>query len=256
LYNLILYVDSKGRWLDVIDFLIEKQSSILQRNLYGRDALYLAFKTNSIDVIELLMSKNIDVKTPYLQESTVSGDIESQFIGTTYLHLAASCNSIFGVKKMMEAGLAVTAKTNFDQNPLHVAAKCNYHTCLEYMICNYTGDDRVTVLNEQDGDGLTVLHYAVLNLNVEMVKMLMSYKVCCNLKDREGKTPFDYVQEDQSDEAQEIAKLLIYSIKKLAFASFLKTQAALQPVNYRIEGIALIHNDLGSSVDDNQDVKK
>ena len=48
-------------------------------------------------------------------------------------------------------------------------------------------------LNVQDNDGLTVLHYAVMNDdNLELIKLLLSYSPNRCLKDKRGLTPSSY----------------------------------------------------------------
>lgn len=99
---------------------------------------------------------------------------ETDDIGWTPLHHAIyrdHADKIEVVKVLIKAGANVNATTNFGSTVLHFACESTSNLeCAKLFI--QLGVD----INLSDNDG-TPLHYAIINNNVEMIKLLLSHKV-------------------------------------------------------------------------------
>lgn len=82
-------------------------------------------------------------------------------------------------------------------NLLHCAADLGHLDIVRYLI-NSLAMSPFDV-NVRDGEGQTVLHYAVSCSHLDTVKFLVSVGGELTLKDEEGMTPLDLVDEGDCD---------------------------------------------------------
>ena len=157
----------------VVQYLVNKGADVNYVNR-GRSPLISACHSRNLNLIEYLVELGADVG-------------KTDQIKNTPLHIACFYNCLSIVKFLIEKAPAnIEAKNESGQMPLHVACSHNQYQIVKYLISISKID-----INARDNDGMTALHIAALNHNTEIVLALISAKANKNIKDNQGKTPFD-----------------------------------------------------------------
>lgn len=123
---------------------------------------------------------------------------------TTYnygglLHVCIQRNEKEFFDKFLELGVNVRSLDITRQNPLHVAADYNRP---EFVTSLLSRDDAHTFINAQDIDKKTPLHLAVAKNYATCVKLLLDHPaINLNLKDKQGRTPQQLINPNQTDPA-------------------------------------------------------
>lgn len=137
----------------------------------------------------------------------------------TVLHNACGSmtpKTVFGSREFVSGGMghiglvkelvnyvSHTEKDKFGRTPLFMAAatRGNGHI-VEFLI------SKGAHIDELDNDGLTPLHYAVVNRCVDTVKVLLECGANTGIKDIRGRTPLHTVMKDINKERNEFTKCL------------------------------------------------
>jgi len=100
---------------------LEKEGIDVNTKIYfGMTPLHYAAAWNSLDVVQYLLSQNVDVN------ATANVGFYNDENGWTPLHAAISNNSVEVVKCLILHGANVSAEVDYYWTPLHVAAYRNY----------------------------------------------------------------------------------------------------------------------------------
>ncbi|WP_341823711.1 ankyrin repeat domain-containing protein [Wolbachia endosymbiont (group A) of Agelastica alni] len=163
------------------------------------------------DLFSLLLEKSGDV------------NVKEGYYNYTPLHCAVYYNRHEMVKFLIEQGANIEARTMYSDTPLHIAARycgldmvkllvekgCNTSAINNHkqMPSEITGDRKVKqFLNENKG--LSPLHYAAKEGNLDLFKVLLNKGDNINAKDKYGWTPLHYAVEHNRFD---VMKLLIDS---------------------------------------------
>jgi serine/threonine-protein phosphatase 6 regulatory ankyrin repeat subunit B len=161
-----------------------EQSYILEQN--GMTPLIIAVSDdNENNVIELLK---------------FGADINKQGAeGYTPLHIATNLDIFQMVKLLIERGASASILNNNHSNILMTACYLRLTAILDYLI-SVIGVDRLEIdINIQNKHGYTVLMYAMLNISVKNIKLLLKNNPDLNLQNQEGDTILTLVLKKTSD---------------------------------------------------------
>eukprot|EP01089_Gocevia_fonbrunei_P000758 TRINITY_DN10742_c0_g1_i1.p1 TRINITY_DN10742_c0_g1~~TRINITY_DN10742_c0_g1_i1.p1 ORF type:complete len:160 (-),score=33.40 TRINITY_DN10742_c0_g1_i1:125-604(-) len=115
---------------------------------------------------------------------------ETDTSGFTALHYAARSGYLEACKYLVLNGANVNSKTQETKvTPLHRAAYCARDDICKFLI------SKGSKISEQDSDGLTPLHKAVIEHNKSTVQLLISLGADNTIKDAKNKIPSDYTED-------------------------------------------------------------
>ncbi|GAM18055.1 hypothetical protein SAMD00019534_012300 [Acytostelium subglobosum LB1] len=103
------------------------------------------------------------------------------------LHYAARHNDTKCLGLLLDSGARVNVITDGGATPLHRAAFCGGINNCKLLL---ERDGRV--LDQQDADGMTALHKAYSQNNLDVIEYLIQRGADTNIKDRRGKIPSEY----------------------------------------------------------------
>ena len=184
-------------WADVGEFLLNSGLNSTRLNSYMKTVLNLAIHSKFCDMLRLLEESHLDMHKLHFPQRVPS------------LAYAAGENFIFGVNMFLRLGMPLKDTDFQGRNAFHYAADANSFACLKMLVSSYAGPDKVSILNLPDiCMKNTPLHYAVIDLNVECVEILLSHGASHSPVNARGLTPMHYVQGRSDKKAQEIKNIL------------------------------------------------
>jgi E3 ubiquitin-protein ligase mind-bomb len=197
--------------IDLFRTILEKSTNVNAQAQNGHTALRLALrKENETAVKELLKHKDVDVNLKNNKNQTAlhfaaewkdmpidlfrivlekSADFNAQDEdGRTALHVAIHCESKTAVKELLKhMDVDVKDKDNF--TPLYLASGWNNIPIDLFRIIL----EKTSNINAQDEEGLSALHWAILNKSETAVKELLKHKdVDVNVKDNDNNTALHF----------------------------------------------------------------
>lgn len=107
------------------------------------------------------------------------GDNPDIFLSLIKSNINVNECEIFHIQKSLEG-----------HSPLTLAAKLDLNNIVKALVENYSNLNYQIPLN-----GNTALHFAVLNRNLEIVKILINSKANLDIKNKENKTPYNLALE-------------------------------------------------------------
>jgi len=131
---------------------------------------------------------NAFVKTLLLKG--VSPQTKGLTRGVTGLHCGAGTGRIDVVQTLLQFSASAAAPDNMGLTPIHYAAGTESDEVLTALI-ESLGDDKPTVINMQDEDACTALHYAAFSGRKASVEVLLAAGADKALTDSAGKTAKD-----------------------------------------------------------------
>jgi serine/threonine protein kinase/ankyrin repeat protein len=197
---------------EIFKLLIQNGADINIKDNKGRTTLDYAILRNNEEIAKILIEKGADVNAKDNEGGTIlrsalynrrsifklliekGADINAKDNkGRTILHSALMSHGSTEdtIKLLIEKGADVNAKDNEGRTTLDYVVMYNQKT--DYTISNFKlliekGAD----INAKDSEGRSLLHNAVLNNNIQIVKLLIKSKVNIDIKDRHGLTPLYY----------------------------------------------------------------
>jgi hypothetical protein len=144
--------------------------SVSQKDEYGRTPLNQAVCKGDKDIVELLLTYNVDIN---------AGDNS----GRTALHWAADTGQVEVMKLLLAKKASVDAKSNAGWTPLHEAAYMGKTEAAALLLANQAE------VNAKANNGQTSLHLAALHGYTEMVALLIANKAEINVQDDKKQTP-------------------------------------------------------------------
>lgn len=187
--------EEKNSMITIIDLICaDKLDPNIQGKKDGNTLLHWAVKENSLNIMELLL---IDKHTnPNIKNNA----------GDTPLGIAVALGKVPATQLLLQYKANTSIITQSLINPgdsyafLHVAMKGYYDRIKRddyFQIISLLLSQESINIDQQDGDGKTPLHYAVLLCENQVVELLLksSHTINTALKDNSGKTAFDYATE-------------------------------------------------------------
>lgn len=169
--------------LDVAKFLIQSGAPI-EAPGYGMHRFHRAAMMGDFEGCELLINLGVDVRTlsdggrNVLHAAVWRGDSEDP---ETEENLKA------GIRSLVEWGALVNSRDINRNAPLHIAVLGDWSSPTAVQALIDSGAD-VDVRNE---DGLTPLHLAAGELDLECARLLLNANADRTIRDTDGRTPFD-----------------------------------------------------------------
>jgi ankyrin repeat protein len=227
--NTALHYAIKKEYKAAVEELLKRNDvKVNLKNKKDQTALHLAVQWVDIpnDLFRLILRKSADVKVESGEVKLVNAQDAA---GETALHLAISSKSKTATKQLLEhTDVDMTLKNNKNQTALHLAAQWVdipndfFRLSLRKSADVKVESDGVNLVNAQNKDGDTALHYAITVKSETAIKELLKHKdVKVTLKDNnmrtalhlaaEWKTPIDLFKkilkkpaddEVQSDQVQ------------------------------------------------------
>ena len=136
-----------------------KSRNELLKDGYLTKDLTIAAKNGDLNSIKVALNSGVAINAP------------DYSIGMTMLHHAASKGQLSVVKFLVEQGANINAQDNDKSTPFHFAAYQPGNTETLKFLLSQSGYD----LNLVDKEGLTVLGYAKLSQDQEMVEILKKH---------------------------------------------------------------------------------
>ena len=196
----------------------------------GYSPLHRAIENNNLDIVKALLSyRNIDKEIKLPNDTTTSdgwylgGDtplLYASYIGNPQIvsalldadcnirarddidgamaiHIAAANgnNEIINLLLNKDKTLINEVDNNGEDTPLHWAIMKNFDSTVELLLSQGANP------NQKNSSAQTPLHYAAMYKNMNAVNLLVEkYNVDKNLKDNEGKTAYDWANENNYNE--------------------------------------------------------
>lgn len=171
--------------VEVVKAIVAKGESVDCRTKDGLTPLHLAVKFGQHEVVETLLGlgANLQLKTGKLGETPLhiatmvkdgercvdlliksGADVDAMEIKQeTPMHFAARFNNLKAVQLLLEDGAKVDSQNIDGENVLHVCVRESnltiIETMLDHIIKNRTADEARLLVNQQNKDGESSLHY-------------------------------------------------------------------------------------------------
>ena len=174
----------------LIDALLQKGAIINAANIKGTTPLMQAIAMGSKEIVRFLLDRGANISA-----------IDAS--GNSALHYAfKSRPDLAMITILLDAGASVTAVNQAGRTPLHLTAKKG-----NYQIFILLTTGKAFDINLKDGDGNTVLHYAIPNEN--LVRYLIDRRAAPDITNGEQKTAFHLAVE--TPKKSEILRALMAS---------------------------------------------
>lgn len=141
--------------------------------------LQLAVQHGHEDLIEFLLTQGADLEA-------------EDFNGRTALHYAAVEKNLGVLDILLKKGANICATDHNDAYPLHHAVGAGIQDNA-FVLCE-AGNSKYR--DAQDNFGYTPLHYAVVNDDIEMVKLLLNWDLNTYMVDNDGMFARDHALND------------------------------------------------------------
>ncbi|XP_027065186.1 uncharacterized protein [Coffea arabica] len=157
-------------------------------------SLHLASARGQLRIVEALVS--VDPERCF----------DSDQDGRNPLHIAAIKGKIEVFEVLVDARpFAAREKTKRGETILHLCVKYHQLEALKKLVEAVDDDE---FLNQTDGDGLTILHLAVIGKQIEIINYLLTTRIELNARNAKGQTALNMVPQNPKDRQKEIEKSL------------------------------------------------
>lgn len=195
-YETLLHIAAEHGNINIIKFLLDKNSNINASNSQYLTPLMIAVKFKNINTIKFLLSN--DAKT--------NSDTKPR---ETALHIAISGGDSDIIKLLLDHNADCTiARSTDGKTPLHIAAELGQVDTCKLLI------ERGADVNIQDKKGNTPLHYSAKNTNNKVAIYLLQFKANPYIENRRGKKPSDRSRKSTSSIFNTLNELDKYINKK------------------------------------------
>uniref|UniRef100_A0A8K9XA88 Inversin n=1 Tax=Oncorhynchus mykiss TaxID=8022 RepID=A0A8K9XA88_ONCMY len=186
--------------LDCAETLLKAGASVKKTDHSQRTALHLAAQKGNVRFLKLLLSRRADWLQKDLEEVTPlhlatrhsspkplalllkhigPGEVDTQDKNKqTALHWSAFYNRPEHVRLLIKHDSNIGIPDSEGKIPLHWAAHSQEHTAIHTVRCILEAAPTESLLNWQDYEGRTPLHFAVADGNEAVVEVLTSYEGC------------------------------------------------------------------------------
>ncbi|CAL4144116.1 unnamed protein product, partial [Meganyctiphanes norvegica] len=176
--NLICIAAIEGH-ADVIKLLQSYGANLKHSSKAGLNALHFAAYRCHLQVLNVLVDLDVDVKAPTEDEH-----------GLTALHIAAEQGHQIFVEQLIEKGVQPNTRDSafVASTPVMLAARKNKVKCMEMLI------DKGADASLIDSYGMGAAHYAAKEGSYEALKFLVIAGINVHKQDGEGYTPQDWAE--------------------------------------------------------------
>lgn len=175
---------------EMINYLIDKNFDINERDEHGMTMLHIAVKNNDLDYVKFVMGKGGDISIVNNNKETpkdlakVGTDMQ-KFLDYIQFCLDIKNKNITALKKNSNKNVYANEKGLNGDTPLHVAIKSGSPAA----IVNFLLKDCHCDINLKNNDGDTALHLAAKTSSANIVQTLLNVKdVNVYVRDKKGKT--------------------------------------------------------------------
>ncbi|XP_043116979.1 inversin isoform X2 [Puntigrus tetrazona] len=185
--------------LDCAEVLLKAGAAVNNTDHSQRTALHLAAQKGNVRFMKLLLSRHADWRLKDLEEMTplhlatrhssskplslllkhmAPGEVDTQDRNKTALHWSAFYNHPEHVKLLIKHDSNIGIPDSEGKIPLHWAAHNKHPNATRTVRCILEAAPTESLLNWQDYEGRTPLHFAVADGNEAVVEVLTSYEGC------------------------------------------------------------------------------
>ncbi|CAG5108750.1 Similar to ANK3: Ankyrin-3 (Homo sapiens) [Cotesia congregata] len=170
-----LHLAASNGYEGIVKTLLDRGADINALNSQGRTPFDLAADSEHFSIVELiLLQENVDLSS-------------SKWLNYPLLHSAAK-SSVIIVQNLLDKGLEVDFVKD-GLTPLHRAA---FSSCLPVVKCLVEHKAAVNAVSSAKSYlGFTVLHFAAMKLNAEVVEFLLEKGSSINTTNKDGATPLN-----------------------------------------------------------------
>ncbi len=180
----LFYAVEQGN-IDEVKELVKNGANIYTREASGKKPIHIAAKKGYKNIVEFFLNEGISIN-------------DTNQSGWTSLHYAAFSGELEVAKLLVAKGANVRAENAYGQKPIdltHYGKDDGYKGVMELLLDK--GEGKV---NDTDEDGCTLLRYAVIIGNLEVIKFLIDKGANIHAKDNKGRTPLDLAREGGNTE--------------------------------------------------------
>ena len=167
----LLHYTVKFNSLEFARLLLMHNANPDLKNANGDTPLMIACKMGKENFIKLLIKFN-------------SNTNEKNNFGETALHMALLNGNIEIIKLLVNEKTNLALLTDSNRSLAHYAVKSGKISVLKYII-----ERTNSSINEIDGLGNTLLHYACQINNFDIVEFLVNMGACVHIRNKQGETP-------------------------------------------------------------------
>ncbi|KAJ3161457.1 hypothetical protein HDU86_007239 [Geranomyces michiganensis] len=178
-----LHWAASGKHLEITRALLAAGADATKADDGGMTALHIASSTGSHELLGLLLAA---------APAAIDNKTES---GQTALHYAASKNYADVVDALLNAGADPASRDQYGQTPMHRASARGW-----VRIAARLKQDPRAKVNVRDALGNTPLHVAAEDVQIDVIKYLLSAGADASTRNKEGLTPAD-VSSDKAVQA-------------------------------------------------------
>ncbi len=209
-----LHKACRNNYYEVADLFLKLGIDINAKNKYGDTPLHIAVQYKCTEVVEKLIVEGADVNA--LNNNMVAP-----------IHLAASIGDETILNMLLEHSAKINVADDIGAHPIHYAIKSGKKSILMTLLDNgasfsecdnrknnvlhyacQSGSDElveyilrhILITDARNIYGQTPLHLAAMNCTVKTLSALLNSGFNLNLKDENGKTPYDYAIENEKPE--------------------------------------------------------
>lgn len=167
----LLHYAVLGSSLDVIDYLLNQEIDLNQKDHLGETALFDCARKAKVNIAKRLLSKyaRVDIKNNH---------------GETPLHLAAEKGNLDMIKLLVEYKADLNVLTNDDKLPVHYAILAGHLDVVIYLL-EQAKQSYFYLDSSQD----SFLHYACKTTNEQLVAFFLNHQLDPNLLNDSYETP-------------------------------------------------------------------
>ncbi|KIN07094.1 hypothetical protein OIDMADRAFT_150361 [Oidiodendron maius Zn] len=178
--------------LGAIERLISEGHSLDVFDSRGYTPLHTAAARGRIDVLELLLLQctNLEVRSQTFNKDTP-------------LTWTATEGTAESINILLDHGAEIETVLGDGLRPIHLAAQCANYKITQMLLEGNVPLD-INVCTSDRLQGRSALHYAVLNGEPRVVKLLLQKGADVNARDIGGQTPSDYSVSSKNSSIQEL----------------------------------------------------
>jgi ankyrin repeat protein len=137
----------------------------------------------------------------FIKSKTYLGDVDND--GNSFLHLAVQKRDVEMIKLLITRKWPFDVSNKWHQLPLHILCDTIDNDDIVVEIANILIDYNKKYITCSDCDGLTPLHYTVLNGNVALTELLLKKGAKVDPIDKKGRTPFSLLFDPETNASEE-----------------------------------------------------
>ncbi|CAH1798047.1 unnamed protein product [Owenia fusiformis] len=166
----VLHIAASGGHIEIIELLLTKGINLSAKDKHGDSAVFWAARQGQVKVIEYLKSQDVSLDT-----QNKSGEAP--------IHVAARYGHTHVVEYLAAAGADINIQDKEEETPLHCAASRGNLECVKVLV------DSGARLDLTDKRGCTALHMACRRHHINIALTLIHGGASLDMQDIGGETP-------------------------------------------------------------------